>query len=106
MPVVFPKKTIKDVPVDHQVVLVRADYNVPLKPDGSIADDYRMVQSLSTLQFLIKAKCKVVICAHLGRPEGKPTPQYSLEPIAAHLETLLGKPVTFVSDCVGDRVKT
>lgn len=98
------KKTIKDVPLDHQTVLLRADYNVPLKPDGAIADDYRMRQSLPTLRFLIKAGCKIVVMAHLGRPKGADK-KLSLEPIAKHLSTLLGQPVGFVPDCIGDRVR-
>src|SRR5689334_20485376 len=97
----FYKKTIKDVPLEHQTVLVRADYNVPLTDDGKIADDYRMTQSLPTLQFLIKAGCKVVVMAHLGRPKGKVDKKLSLEPVAEHLSTLLKKKVTFVPDCVG-----
>jgi len=101
----FTKKTIKDVPVDHKTVLVRADYNVPLNKDGTIGDDYRMVQSLPTLKFLIHAKCKIVIMAHLGRPKGKVDKKFSLEPVAEHLSELLRKKVTFVPDCVGDRVK-
>lgn len=100
----FTKKTIVDVPLDHKTVLVRADYNVPFK-DGKIGDDYRMVQSLPTLKFLIKAKCKIVIMAHLGRPKGKVVKELSLEPIAKHLSKLLDKKVAFVPDCVGDRVK-
>lgn len=85
-------------------MLVRADYNVPLTSDGKIADDYRMTQSLPTLQFLIKAGCKVVILAHLGRPKGVDK-KLSLQPIAQHLSELLGKPVAFVPDCIGDQVK-
>lgn len=100
----FYKKTIKDVPLEHQTVLVRADYNVPLTDDGKIADDYRMIQSLPTLHFLIKAGCKIVIMAHLGRPKGVDK-KLSLEPVAEHLGELLKKKVTFVPDCVGDRVK-
>lgn len=100
----FPKKTIKDVPLEHQTVLLRADYNVPLTSDGKIADDYRMTQSLPTLNFLIKAGCKIVVIAHLGRPKGVDK-KLSLQPVADHLGTLLKKKVTFVPDCIGDRVK-
>jgi 3-phosphoglycerate kinase len=100
----FTKKTMKDVPLEHQTVLVRADYNVPLTNAGKIADDYRMTQSLPTLNFLIKAGCKVVVIAHLGRPKGVDK-KLSLEPIADHLSKLLKKKVTFVPDCIGDRVK-
>lgn len=100
----FTKKTIKDVPLEHQTVLLRADYNVPLNDDGSIADDYRLQMSLPTLKFLIAAGCKIVVCSHLGRPKGKPNKKESLELVAARLGELLGTPVTFVPDCVGDQV--
>ena len=105
MAALFTKKTIRDVPLEHQTVLLRADYNVPLAADGTIADDYRMVQSLPTLNFLIHAGCKIVIIAHLGRPKGAVDKKLSLEPVAQHLGELLKKPVTFVPDCIGDRVK-
>jgi 3-phosphoglycerate kinase len=105
MSAAFTKKTIKDVPLEHCTVLVRADYNVPLNEDGTIGDDYRMTQSLPTLHFLIKAKCKIVIMAHLGRPKGHIDKKLSLEPIAAHLSDLLGKKVTFVPHCIGDQVR-
>jgi phosphoglycerate kinase len=100
----FTKKTIKDVPLEGQTVLVRADYNVPLNDDGTIADDFRMQMSLPTLRFLQAAHCKIIICSHLGRPEGKPNEKESLEPVARHLSELLDAPVAFVPDCVGDRV--
>jgi phosphoglycerate kinase len=101
----FHKKTIRDVPLEHQTVLVRADYNVPLTPNGMIADDFRIIHSLPTLQFLINAGCKIVVCSHLGRPDGKRVAAESLEPVAKRLSRLLKKPVAFVPDCVGDRVK-
>ncbi len=101
----FAKKTIRDAPIDGKTVLVRADYNVPLTDKGEISDDYRITQSLPTLNYLMKAGCKVIICAHLGRPDGKVNPKESLEPVAARLSELLGKPVAFIPDCVGDRVK-
>lgn len=100
----FTKKTIKDVPLDGQRVLMRADYNVPLKKNGEIADDYRITQSLPTIRHLLDRGCRVVICSHLGRPKGQVNPAFSLEPIAARLGELLGKPVGFIPDCVGDRV--
>ncbi|HET8690464.1 MAG TPA: phosphoglycerate kinase [Candidatus Saccharimonadales bacterium] len=97
------KQTIAQVPLDDQTVLVRADYNVPLTPEGQIADDYRMRMSLSTLRSLIGRGCRIVVCAHLGRPDGKVDAKYSLEPVAHHLVELLGQPVKFVSDCIGDK---
>lgn len=101
----FPKKTINDVPLDDQVVLVRTDYNVPLSDDGSIDDDYRIRMSLPTLSSLVERGCRVVIISHLGRPDGKVDPQYSLEPVATRLGELLGRRVGFVSDCLGDKVR-
>ncbi len=100
----FDRKTIKDVPIDGKVVLVRVDYNVPLTPDGEVADDYRISQSLPTIDFLIRAKCRIVLCSHLGRPDGKPEPKFSLEPAAARLSELLGKPVNFIPKNLGDSV--
>ncbi len=97
------KKTINDVPLDGETVLLRADYNVPLGPDGQIADDYRMRMSLPTLHNLIDRGCKIVVCAHLGRPKGEVKEEFSLEPVAKHLVDLLEQPVKFVSDCIGDR---
>jgi phosphoglycerate kinase len=105
MAFMFPKKTLRQVPLDNKIVLVRADYNVPLNDDGTIADDYRMLQSLPTLKYLLSAGCKIIITSHLGRPDGKVVAKESLEPVATHLGELLGQPVGFVPDCVGDRVK-
>lgn len=101
----FKKKTVRDLPLDGTTVLVRADYNVPLKDDGTIADDYRIRQSLPTLRYLRTRNCRIVICAHLGRPDGRVNKALSLEPVAAHLGELLGSPVTFVPATVGDQVK-
>ena len=100
----FFKKTLRDVPLGQKTVLVRADYNVPLRSDGTIADDFRIRASLPTLKYLLEKGCKVVIVSHLGRPEGK-DPKLSLEPIANRLARLLGEPVRFVNGSVGDRVK-
>lgn len=101
----FSKRTLADVPLDGRTVLLRADYNVPLLANGTIADDYRITQSLPTIRALLSRGCKVVICSHLGRPDGKVVASESLEPVAAHLAELLGIHVAFVPDCVGDRVK-
>ncbi|MFZ1812512.1 MAG: phosphoglycerate kinase [Candidatus Saccharimonadales bacterium] len=99
----FPKKSFRDVPLDGRAVLVRVDYNVPLH-EGVIDDDFRIRASLPTIEALLKRRCKVVLCAHLGRPEGKPNETESLEPVAHRLMELLHRPVKFVSDCVGDKV--
>jgi phosphoglycerate kinase len=101
----FHKKTLRDVPLDGQVVLLRADYNVPLTKNGKIADDFRITHSVPTIEYLMKAGCKIVACSHLGRPDGKRVPEESLRPVAKRLGTLLKKPVKFVPQCVGDQVK-
>src|SRR5689334_21008758 len=100
----FYKQTIKTVPIEGNTVLLRADYNVPLEEDGSIADDFRIRASLPTIGYLLENNCKVVVMSHLGRPEGN-DPKLSLEPVALRLSELLGRPVYFVGETVGDRVK-
>lgn len=100
----FFKQTIRTVPLEHKTVLVRTDYNVPLAHDGTISDDLRIRASLPTLRYLLAHGCKVVIISHLGRPEGRDT-ALSLEPIGQRLAKLLGHPVLFVNDCIGDRVR-
>ncbi len=97
----FHKRTIRDVPLDGATVLVRADYNVPLKKDGTISDDLRIRASLPTVQYLLDRRCKVVIISHLGRPDGRDLSQ-SLAPVATRLGEQLDIPVTFVEDCTGD----
>ena len=82
-------------------VLFRADFNVPLNDSGEIGDDGRIRAALPTLTKLLEAGAMVVVCSHLGRPEGKPDPRYSLAPVAARLEQLLGQPVGFAADTVG-----
>jgi phosphoglycerate kinase len=100
----FFKLTIRDVPLDNQVVLVRADYNVPLNSDGKISDDLRIKASLPTLQYLHDHNCKIVIMSHLGRPEGR-DPKFSLQQVATRLAELMNHPVIFVDDVIGDKVK-
>lgn len=97
----FTKQTIKDIDLAGKTVLLRADYNVPL--DGNkITDDYRIKQSLPTVQAILESADKLIICSHLGRPEGKPDAKYSLAPVAKKLEKLLGRPVAFATDTVGE----
>lgn len=100
----FYKKTVRDIELGGQTVLLRADYNVPLNEDGTIADDFRIQSSLPTVQYLLDQNCRIVICSHLGRPDGKVNPKESLEPVAVRLGELLGKHVSFVPECVGDQV--
>lgn len=100
----FHKQTIKDVPVDSQTILVRADYNVPLNDKGEISDDLRIRASLDTIKYLLERNCRVVIMSHLGRPDGTVNPKYSLKPVAVRLKELLGADVNFVDEVHGDKV--
>lgn len=100
----FYKKTLRDVPLEGKTVLVRVDYNVPLTKEGKVADDFRIRASLPTIKRLLKDGCKLVLIAHLGRPEGI-DPSLSLEPAAQRLAELLGEPVRFVDKTIGDKVR-
>ena len=95
------KKSVRDVDVAGKRVLVRCDFNVPIK-DGVITDDSRIVKSLPTIRYLLEQGARVVLCSHRGRPKGEVNPKYSLAPVAARLSELLGQPVPMVSDCVGE----
>lgn len=94
-------KTIGDLEVRGKRVLVREDLNAPMK-DGKIADATRVDAAIPTLRALADRGARVIVASHLGRPDGKRNPKYSLEPIASELAKRLGKPVAFARDCVGD----
>jgi phosphoglycerate kinase len=87
-------------------ILVRSDLNVPLDPEGTITDDGRVRASLPTIKALAEAGARVVVCAHLGRPKGAPEAKYSLKPVARRLQELLGVPVAFASDTVGESARS
>ena len=95
------KKTIENIDVRGKRVIARVDYNVPIEGD-KITDDARIVKTLPTVKYLIKQKAKIILMAHLGRPKGKKDPKYTLKPVADHLAKLLGQPVKFVPDCIGE----
>ncbi len=99
------KKTLKDIDVRKKRVLVRVDFNVPMKPDGTITDDTRIRACLPTIQYLMSQQSRIVLCSHLGRPGGKVVEQLRLKPIAVRLSRLLGKPVGSLSDCIGPEVE-
>jgi phosphoglycerate kinase len=101
----FTKKTIKDIDLAGKTVLLRADYNVPLDDKSEITDDYRIRQSLPTLQYLLEQGAAVIICSHLGRPDGAADPKCSLFPVAKRLHELLKRDVEFAPDCVGARTE-
>jgi phosphoglycerate kinase len=90
-------KSLEQLPVEGKRVLVRVDYNVPIK-DGSITDDSRIQASLPTLRYLMERGCQITLMSHMGRPKGEVKLEFSLKPVAEHLSSLIGKPVHLVSD--------
>jgi len=98
------KLSIRDLDLEGKRVFIRVDFNVPLK-DGVIGDDTRIRASLPTIAYALERGATVVLASHLGRPKGKPNAQFSLRPIAGRLAELLGRPVTFVEDSIGDPVR-
>src|SRR6185295_12481788 len=102
------KLTVRDLNVHGQRVFVRVDYNVPLEEKGGamlITDETRIKETLPTLRLLIQQGGRLILAAHLGRPKGKREPTMSLRPVAARLAEMLGCPVNFADDCVGDKVE-
>jgi phosphoglycerate kinase len=102
------KLTIRDLNVRGKRVFLRVDYNVPLEEkDGQmvITDDTRIKETLPTLKALIEQGGKLILTAHLGRPKGQREPSMSLRPVAARLAEMLGRPVAFVDDCIGEKVE-
>jgi phosphoglycerate kinase len=99
------KLTIDDLKLKDKRVLVRVDFNVPLNEKKEVTDDTRIVESLPTIKKILNDGGKAILMSHLGRPKGKVNPDFSLAPVAKRLEKLLGKPVKFVDDCIGDKVE-
>jgi phosphoglycerate kinase len=103
----MPKLSIRDLDLTHKRVLIRVDFNVPLK-DGVITDDTRIRETLPTIEYALRHKAKVILCSHLGRPKGKPVESMSLRPLVARLRVLLdhilssSENVAFSPDCVGE----
>ena len=100
----FNKKTIRDIDVNGKKVLVRVDFNVPIK-DGKVGDDTRIRGALPTIQYLLEKGAAVILCSHLGRPKGEANPAYSLKPVAEYLKGLVSNPVYFADDCIGESAK-
>ncbi len=98
------KLSVKDLDLQGKRVFIRVDFNVPIK-NGVITDDTRVKASLPTIRYALDHGALVILASHLGRPKGKPNPEYSLRPVADHLSKVLGRPVAFASDCVGEPMK-
>lgn len=96
------KQSIYDLDVKGKKVYVRVDYNVPHEADGTIKDDRRIAATLPTLNYLLDQGAALVITSHMGRPKGEVKPELSLVKVAAHLAKLLGRPVQFAKDCIGE----
>jgi phosphoglycerate kinase len=97
-------RSIKDLALAGKRAFIRVDFNVPIK-NGTIGDDTRIRASLPTITYALEQGATVLLASHLGRPKGKPNPEYSLKPVAARLSELLGRPVEFADDSIGDAAK-
>ena len=97
------KKTVKDITLKGKKVVMRVDFNVPIK-DGKVADDTRIVKAIPTIKYIIANGASLVILSHLGRPKGEVKPEFSLKPAVDHLAALLGKEIKLASDCIGEEV--
>mgnify|MGYP004564856973 CR=1 FL=1 len=100
----YNKKTIEDIDVSGKKVLVRCDFNVPLK-DGVITSDKRIVEAVPTIKYLLSHGAAVILCSHMGKPKGQVNPKYTLAPVAARLTELLGQNVPLAPDTVGPETR-
>lgn len=98
------KQTIRDIDLKGKRVLIRVDFNVPIK-NGKVEDDTRITSALPTIKYILDHGASVILMSHLGRPKGKVSEEFSLKPVADRLSELLHRPVLFAPDCVGDEVK-
>ena len=100
----YNKKTIEDINVSGKKVLVRCDFNVPLK-DGVITSDKRIVEAIPTIKYLLDQGAAVILCSHMGKPKGEVNPKYTLAPVAARLTEILGQEVKLAPDTIGPETK-
>ena len=98
-------KSIRDIDVRSKKIFVRVDYNVPVDGNLNITDDNRILETLDLIQYLVKRQAKVILASHMGRPNGKKDPNLSLALVAKKLSRIIGTPVLFVDDCIGDDVE-
>ena len=98
------KRSVRDLDVRGKRVLVRVDFNVPIK-DGEVADDGRIIRTLPTIRHLLERGARPILISHLGRPKGEPDPEYAMDPVARRLEELLGAPVLKLDAAVGEEVE-
>lgn len=98
-------KTLKDIDLKNKRALVRVNFDVPLNKNGVVEDDFRIKESLPTIEYLLKNKCKIILLSHLGRPDGKKVKKYSLRPTAKRLSELLGKEIDFSSKISGKQTE-
>src|SRR5512136_1193803 len=99
------KLTIQDLDLKGKRVFVRVDFNVPIK-DSKVTDDLRIREALPTIRYGIEKGATLILASHLGRPKGKPKPEFSLAPVAQRLSELLKKKVLFAHDCIGPEVES
>jgi phosphoglycerate kinase len=98
------KRSVRDLDVQGKRVLVRVDFNVPVK-DGEVTDDTRISRALPTIRYLLSEGARPILISHLGRPKGEPDPKYAMDPVARRLQELLGEPVLKLDAAVGPEVQ-
>lgn len=98
-------KYLDQIDVSGKKVLVRVDFNVPMDKTGKVTDDTRVRASLATINYIREKGARVIVTSHLGRPKGKPVPEFSLSPVAPILASLLKTDVPFIDDCIGEKAR-